>query len=111
MKAMAGQDFRQGGHPGREGFPSHERHGPAARLVVRAAGHGRETGGVVVVEPDCLGGQSIKGGSSYRGVAIGADMVSTERVRNNPDDIHGANSREPGVWDVFNTERAAPERG
>ena len=92
MKPVAGQDLGKGGYAGGKGFPSHERHGPAARLVVRAGGHGREAGGVVVVEPDRLGCQRIQGGGSYRGVAVGADVVSSEGVRNNPDDIHRASS-------------------
>ena len=88
VQAVVSQHLRQGGHSSRQRLPSHKGHRPAAREVVRPGGHGRESGGIVTVEPDGPGCQRIQGRRSNRRIAVCAYVVPAKGVGNYPDDIH-----------------------
>ena len=88
MHPVSGQNLGQGGDSFREGFPPHEGHGPAPGLVVGAGGHGREPGGVVIVEPNRAGCQGVQRRSPDVGVAVCAQVVPAEGVGDNPDHVH-----------------------
>ncbi len=121
VKAMAGQYLRQGGYVRGQRLPSHKGHCPASRLVVRPGGHGRESGGVVPVEPGRPGRQRIQGGCSDRLIAVSAYVVLAKGVRNNPDDIQYSHSCEQrgmyefitrlGNSESFSQVSGAPQSG
>ena len=60
--------------------------------MVCPGGHGRESGGVVAVEPDRPGRECIERRRSNRRISVCAYVVPAKSVRDYPDDIHRGGS-------------------
>ena len=88
VEAVPSQNLGQSGHTGGKRFPTHEGHRPSSSLMVCPCGHSRESGGVVSVEPDRLRRQRVKRGCANMRIAVSANVVSAEGIRNYPDDVH-----------------------
>ncbi len=71
-----------------ERLPTHERHRPAPGAVVGPRRHRGECSDVMAIEPGGTSSQRIEGRGDDAGISVRSQVVPSERVRHDPDDVH-----------------------